>query len=176
MRHNGTANEEEEPLVDTTVAIPLRSKRTERKQKKLQEKTLKYHTALVDLPSELLVEILEQLRPCDVFVMLRVSKPLRKFVQNNEASIANGINQRRYYALSQCFRLPVLFQTLDERAQIVLQRKERQERLGIRKNYYQHIQPPNPQIICTCWACIQAWNNLCLVLDFASWQKNLDRG
>lgn len=40
--------------------------------------------------------------------------------------------------------------------------------------YSQHIRGYDPNHICTCLACVFDWNNLCLVLDLAHWQKNFE--
>jgi hypothetical protein len=176
MRNNEILAELEEPLVDKTVAIPLHSKRTERKQKQRQEKARKYRMSLLDLPSELVIDIFGHLRPCDVFIVSRVSQSLRQFIFQHEAKIANEIIKSRYTALTKCFQLPILLGKVDESAHPALQSEERQELLNIHKKPYQHIKPPDPQVICTCLTCMLAWNYLCVVVDFAGWQDNLDQG
>jgi hypothetical protein len=176
MRTTAPALEQEEPLIDTTVAIPIHSKRTERKQKKRQEKALKHHTTLLDIPSELLIAILSHLRPSDVFTISRVSKTLRHFVLQNETQVAHSIIQSRYRALAKCFQLPILLNAVDESAHPALQSEERQELLNIHKKPYQHIRAPDPTLVCTCLTCMLAWNYLCAVVDFAKWQDNLDQG
>lgn len=48
--------------------------------------------------------------------------------------------------------------------------------LGIHKRPYQHVQPVDCERVCTCLTCMLAWNNLNLILDFASWRANLEAG
>lgn len=177
IRSEETIAEVDEPLIDTTVAIPLHSKRTERKQKRRQEKDkARKILALLDVPSELMIEILGHLRPSDIFVVSRVSKSLRNFTLQHEAKIASEIIESRYKILAKCFRLPVLLDKVDESAHRALQDEERQKSLNIHKKPYQHVKPPDPQVLCTCMTCMLAWNFLCLVVDFAGWQRKLDQG
>ncbi|KAH7323530.1 hypothetical protein BKA65DRAFT_481342 [Rhexocercosporidium sp. MPI-PUGE-AT-0058] len=173
-----TLNELEEPLVDTTAAIPLHSKRTERRQKKrhLKEKASKQHATLWDLPSELVTNILTLLRPSDLFRFSRVNQPLREFVLQEEASLCRKIVAKRYAVLSQCFPLPVLLENVDGEIRPAMLSDERQAVMNIHKRPYQHIHPPDQHLICTCLTCMLAWNNLNLVVDFSHWQRNLDQG
>ncbi|KAG4437319.1 hypothetical protein IFR05_007215 [Cadophora sp. M221] len=168
----------EEPLIDTTAAIPLHSKRTERRQKKrhLKEKASKQHATLWDLPSELVTDILSLLRPSDIFRLLRVNHPLREFVLQEEARLCRKIVAKRYAVLSQCFPLPSLLENVDEEIHPAMLSDERQAIMNIHKRPYQHIQPPDKHLICTCLTCMLAWNNLNLVVDFSHWQRNLDQG
>jgi hypothetical protein len=172
-------NEEpEEPLVDTTAAIPLRSKRTERRQRKrhLEAKASKQHATLWDLPSELVMDILILLRPSDIFMLSRVNQALRHFILQEEAGIAREIITRRYAILSKCFPIPVLLENVDKEAHTALLSDARQAILNIHKRPYQHIKLPDQRLVCTCLTCMLAWNNLNLVVDFAYWQRNLDQG
>lgn len=41
---------------------------------------------------------------------------------------------------------------------------------------YQHVQPPDLTLVCTCMTCVLRWNSLCLAIDFAHWQDDLDSG
>lgn len=168
----------DEPLVDTTTAIPLRSKRTERQQKKrnLKEKSSKQHATLWDLPSELFIDILTLLRPSDIFALARVNHPLRIFILQEEARICRKVVAGRYTVLSECFPPPVPLGKVDKEAHPALLSDERQAILNIHKRPYQHIAIPDQHLICTCLTCILAWNNLNLVVDFAYWQPNLDQG
>jgi hypothetical protein len=169
--------EEEEPLVDTTEALPLRSKRTERRQRKRHQKeTCKQHATLWDLPSELLLSVLSFLRPSDVFKLSRVNHEFRKYIYEEESNIVRRITARRYAVLAKCFPLPVLLEKVDEDAHPALLSEERQTLSNIHKRPYQHIQRSDPYTICTCLTCILSWNNLNLVIDFAHWQRNLDQG
>ena len=48
--------------------------------------------------------------------------------------------------------------------------------LQIHRKPYQHIiKSIDPRKVCTCMNCVFAWNNLCLILDLAHWQKSLDK-
>jgi hypothetical protein len=181
MRKDEPVDESEEPLVDTTAAIPLHSKRTNRQQKKRQkketkEKAAKQHATLWDLPSEVVLEICGYSRPSDIFALSRANQALRQFILANEARICKEIIKRRYIALSKCFQLPVMLEKVDESAHPALKCAERQELLNIHKKPYQHIRFPDPQLICTCLTCMLNWNYLCVVVDFADWQDNLDKG
>jgi hypothetical protein len=170
--------EEAKPLVDTTKALPLRSKRTERRQKKRHQKeeAFKQHATLWDLPSELLLDILTFLRPSDIFKLSRVNRALRNFIFDEESNIARKIIARRYAVLAKCFPTPVLLEKVDENAHPALLSEERQTLLNIHKRPYQHIQRPDPYTLCTCLTCMLSWNNLNLVIDFAHWQRNLNQG
>jgi hypothetical protein len=118
MRKEEKTDEVEEPLVDTTAPIPLRSKRTERQQKKrhLREKAHKQQATLWDLPLELIHDILALLCPSDVFRLSRVNKPLRQFIHEEEDVVVRGFINRRYAALSKCFPAPVLLEKVDAKA------------------------------------------------------------
>ncbi|KAH8593265.1 hypothetical protein B0O99DRAFT_217791 [Bisporella sp. PMI_857] len=167
--------EGEEALNDNTAVIPLRSKRTERLQKKQQKKERKRKSrmSLLDLPSELVLEILSFLRPNDVLVLQRVSKNFRAFVGKQEGKIAGEIIKWRYSVLSKCFQLPVLRDRIDETAHSALQDMEGSE---MRRRHFQHVLPLDPEILCSCRECSLNWVHLCGVMDFAHWQTNLDKG
>ena len=168
----------DEPLVDTTEKMTLRSKRTERLQKKIQKKEGKrLHSTInsfLDLPSELLVEILTYLRPSDLFLLMRVNRSANKFIETHENTISGAVINRRYSILSKVFPLPVLFEKIDKCIHPVLLAPRHQQRLVIHKAPYWHISPADPKNTCSCMACVLAWNNLCLIVDIAHWQKKLD--
>ncbi len=168
-----------EPLIDTTAALTLNSKKTKRAQKQLQrrqEKAAKRQkpTSLLDLPPELLVEVIAHLLPSDLFALLRVNRTVKNFVEQQENSIINDIVRRRYWVLSRCFPVPVPFDRVDESAKPALLSEARQKMLIIHKKPYQHVQQVDEQKICTCISCVYAWNNLNLILDLAHWQKNMN--
>ena len=168
---------DEEPLNDTTVTLPLRSKKTERLQRKQQKKSdRKVHSEIkcfLDLPGELLIEVLGHFRPSDIFSLLRLNHFSRDFVLSNEASIAISIKQRRYWVLNQCFPLPIPLSAVEPFAHSALLSSKWQDRLKIHRNPYQHIKHINPREVCTCMSCVLAWNNLNIILDLAHWQTNL---
>jgi hypothetical protein len=169
---------DDEPLVDTTVALAKNSKKTARLQKRQQRKQArKVHSeiqSLLDFPQELLLVILGFLQPSDIFIMLRVSRSMRALILGNERSIADESMARHYWVLKQCFPLPVPLERVPSVARPVLMSEQWQDRLRIHKNPYQHIMPINPSDTCTCMSCVLAWNNLNIILDLAHWQQNLE--
>ncbi|KAI9146847.1 hypothetical protein HJFPF1_13415 [Paramyrothecium foliicola] len=170
-----------EPLVDTTEALRLRSKRTERAHKKqgLRAKNKKPNRRqinILNLPLELTLYIVELLRPSDVLSLAQVNRELHRFIAAEESSIAAAIGRWRYGCLARCFRLPVLMDDVDPAIHAPLQHEERQELLAIHKKPYQHAQPPDATRICTCLTCTLRWSALCIAVDFAHWQDHLDGG
>ena len=170
--------EDDEPLVDTTAALQLRSKKTERMQKRLEKKSKKKPASkpqsFLDLPSELILEILTYLQPSDVFRLQRLNRPMQSFIHSNEPTIAREIIRTRYSILAKCFPLPIPFAQIDPKYHPALLSPKRQDLLAIHKKPYQHIKPLDPLEICTCMTCVFAWNNLCTILDLAHWQPALD--
>jgi hypothetical protein len=169
----------EEPLVDNTKLLPLRSKRTERRQKKRHQKEVasKKYATLWDLPSELLLAIFGFLRPSDILQLSSVNREFYNFISREEPDIVRKIVAHRYAVLSKCFPLPVLLEEVDEDARTaLLSLSEERQIMNIHKRPFQHIHPPDQHIICTCLTCTLAWNNLNLLVDFAYWQRNLDLG
>ncbi|KAK0706220.1 hypothetical protein B0T26DRAFT_655937 [Lasiosphaeria miniovina] len=169
----------DEPLVDLTKALALHSKRTERQRKKLAKRAdtiaARHWSGLLDMPYEILTAILSILCPRDVFVLLRVSKPLRNFILSDEDTLAASIISLRYASLERCFLRPVLMQDVDSALRAAVQNPDRQE-MTVHKRPFQHIQPPDMSLTCTCLTCMLRWNCLCLVVDFAHWQGNLEKG
>ncbi|CAF9932815.1 MAG: hypothetical protein GOMPHAMPRED_006670 [Gomphillus americanus] len=169
------------PLIDTTASLVLNSKKTKRLEK--QQLRKKQHrqgskqtaTNLLDLPAELLYEILVWFRPSDVLVLLRTSRSVRGFIRQYEDSIVRGIIRRRYQVLSRCFPLPVSVSRLGDDVQSILLNKKRQDALHFHKVPYQHIRPQDVLKVCSCTWCIVCWNNLCMVLDFSHFQKYLSK-
>ncbi|KAK7995058.1 hypothetical protein PG990_013831 [Apiospora arundinis] len=191
-----------EPLEDKTEALTLRSKKTERAQKRQQLKAKKPKPTpkgpLLDLPYELLLEILYLLRPSDVFNLRRAAKGYDNFITSEESRIAQQIVSWRYSCLVQCFRLPVLIRDMQNEEKVseynkkhhggngseeddgidivaILQSSERQDRLGIHKRPNNHFPPPDPAEVCTCLTCVLRWSALCMIVDFAHWQATLDK-
>lgn len=179
-RHAVPPLDGEEPLVDTTAAIALHSKRTERLQKRQAKKGKKNAVysdvkSFLELPSELLLEVLHYLRPSDIFTLTRLNRSARAYISDHESSICQEIIAWRYPILTQCFPPPILFEHVDVSAHTALLSPRHQQRLVIHKKLYQHVRAADPQNTCSCLACVMAWNNLCLVLDLAHWQDDLDR-
>jgi hypothetical protein len=130
----------DEPLVDTTEKMTLRSKRTERLQKKMQKKEGKRLRSTInsflDLPSELLVEVLAYLRPSDLFFLMRVNRSAKEFIETHENVISEAVIDRRYSILSKVFPLPVPFEKIDKSIHPVLLAPRHQQRLIIHKAPY----------------------------------------
>lgn len=171
--------DDDEPLVDTTVALPLRSKKMLRLKRKAVDKQKKAAqrppmTNLMDLPPELLQEVLGHLRANDIFQLLLVNRSFHDFVREHENTVTREIIRRRYWVLARCFPLPLAFEHVDPSARSALLSVRRQDMLQIHKKPYQHIMGIDPLKICTCMACVFAWNNLNVVLDLSHWQKNLN--
>lgn len=174
------ADENDEPLIDTTAALPLKSKKTQRMQKRMGKKTSKKQAAassqpsLLSLPAELLHEILSYLRPTDLFRLAPVSHSTSAFIHQHSTTLAKDISQSRYWVLLRCFPLPVPFTAVPRDAHSALLNSKRQEMLNIHKRPYQHVQNIDPHQTCTCMSCVFAWNNLCMLLDLSHYQRNLD--
>ncbi|KAK4245099.1 hypothetical protein C7999DRAFT_43350 [Corynascus novoguineensis] len=168
------------PVVDLTQPLALRSKRTERQRRKQQKRAFSttpadQSTRLVDLPLELMMAILELLRPSDIFALLRVNKELRTFLLSNEAIIAQPIVRLRYPILERCLPRPVGLGNIESAIISLLKSPDRPD-LGSHRNAHQNIPPPDNTLHCTCMTCLVRWNALCAVIDFAHWQDHLDKG
>ncbi|KAI5361402.1 Putative F-box domain-containing protein [Septoria linicola] len=172
--------EEEEPLIDTTEKLQLKSKKTNRAKKK-HEKRLKKTTAIselksfLELPTELLDEVLSYLSPSDVIRLQRLNKSTRNYIEHNESSIAKTIIDRRYHVLSRAFQCPVPFDQLDAQTQCSLLSTGWQEIAKThRTSYYQIVKLLDPRKVCSCTTCMLAWANLNILLDLAHFQKHLN--
>jgi hypothetical protein len=172
------ASEDDEPLNDTTAALALHSKKTERVQRRQATRARKNSekASLARLPTELLLETLKLVRPSDVFAFSGVCPRFRALVLAHSTVIGDEILQRRYRILAQCFPLPVLLSHVDAATRSLLTDESRQKTLSQHSKAYPHVRPPDAQQLCTCLTCILTSNNLGLVLDFAHWQDNLDNG
>lgn len=163
-------------------SLTVYSKRSERQRKKQQLKKSKpcgEHRSLLDLPFDILIDVLAFVRPSDVFRLSRTCRPLNHFLLVEHAAlVSRSIIQLRYSCLEKCLRLPVLISDVDDlHLSALLQAPERQKKLDIhRRPYYQHVKPPDPSLVCTCLTCVLRWNVLCLAVDFAHWQDHLDAG
>ena len=172
------SSDDEEPLEDKTAALSLKSKRTERMQRKKAKQDRKRDAIIniTKLPTEILLECLKALQPSDVLRFAKVNRRFRELVHVNSKILGDAIITQRYSILSQCFPTPRLLSEIDPSIQSLLVEPSRQASLSIHHKPYQHVQSPNPHLICSCITCVLTWNNLSLVLDFAHWQDNLDRG
>lgn len=171
-------SDDDEPLDDKTAALSLRSKRTERMQRRrvVRNKKRDAIVNLTKLPTELILESLYYLQPRDVFNFSFVNHRFLSLVNANANVIGAAIIKRRYTILAQCFPTPRLLDHVEPSVRELLKDPNRQKQLSIHNRPYQHIQPPDAQQLCTCLTCILTWNNLGLVLDFAHWQEHLDSG
>lgn len=173
------ASSDHEPLIDTTARLSLHSKKTARLQRRQQKKQSARKVrseiqSFLDLPPELLSLVLSFLQPSDIYSLLRLNRSMRGYLLENENAIADSILNRRYWVLRQCFPLPVTLDRVPDFARPALLSQQWQDRLRIHKNPYQHIKQIDPSVVCTCMSCVLAWNNLCIILDLARWQSNLD--
>ncbi|EMD00307.1 hypothetical protein BAUCODRAFT_63068 [Baudoinia panamericana UAMH 10762] len=167
------------PLVDTTAALAKNSKKTKRLQKQAQKRQQKVAArarphSYLDLPAELLQEVLACLRPSDLFRMTMVNRATNDFINLHERFIAQDILNSRYWILQQCFPLPEELQHVDVDTASALRDPRRQKMTEIHKKPYQHIKPPDSDKLCTCPFCLLAWNNLNVVLDMAHFQSSLN--
>lgn len=177
-RHIANISDDEEPLEDKTAALQLHSKRTER-QKKQQAKRIRKREAIMSLtklPTELIIETLTYLRPGDVLRLGLTCRRFHSIVDANASVVGNAIMQQRYPLMVQCLVLPKLLADIEPSARSFLTGERRQEVLVLNRRPYLHLQAPDEQLVCTCRSCISAWTNLCVVLDFAHWQTDLDTG
>ena len=175
-----------EPLQDLTQPLALRSKRTERRRKKLEKKEASSRRSssalggepigVLHLPVELLLAILELLRPSDLFALSRVSKQLRAFLIADEAAIVHRVVNLRYPILQRCLLRPLLMVDVDPSLQPLLRMPERPDLNRSHRIAHQNIPPPDDAFHCTCLTCIVRWNALCAVVDLAHWQDHLDNG
>lgn len=164
-----------------TQTLPLRSRKTERRRRKL-EKQAKRAAAVaasrgfLDLPYELLMAILSFLRPSDIFILSRVNKQLRSFILAEQAGISKHVIGLRYSVLARCLLRPVLMRDVDPAFHPLLRDPGRPDIRQSRRAARQNIPPPDSSLVCTCLTCLLRWDVLCAVVDFAHWQDNLDKG
>lgn len=154
------------------------SKKSERQRKKQLKRGNKadFNLTLLDLPFDVLIQVVSYLRPSDVFRLSRTCRPLHSFIlEEHPSRVARSIIQWRYSCLEKCIRLPVLVSDVEKVYRDVLQDHERLKGHDIRRRpYYQHVKAPDPDLVCTCLTCILRWNVLGLAVDFSYWQDKLD--
>ncbi|SMQ55096.1 unnamed protein product [Zymoseptoria tritici ST99CH_3D7] len=168
---------EDEPLIDTTQALPLRSKKTERLQKRNLKKLqrTKFPSSIksfLELPPELLEEVFSHLLPSDLLSLLQINKSLNSYILANESAIVRNLTSIRYPVLSKCLPLPVPLAEVPDPAKRALLSEAWQSRLQIHFKPYQHIPRFDSESLCSCITCFLAWNNLNLVLDLAHFQRH----
>lgn len=171
-----STDDEDEPLFDQTAALLKNSKKTRRlqKQKRQRQTNQSLQTPnLLELPAEILLDMLGYLTPSDVFRLLQVNHATRDFIYQHETSIAKDIMTRRYWVLSRCFPLPKSLHEVDAVSQAALSHPARERMTEVHKKPYQHIRPPDSQSLCTCTSCLLAWNNMNVVLDLGHFQYHL---
>ncbi|KAI6909205.1 hypothetical protein KC318_g8445 [Hortaea werneckii] len=173
--------EEEEdddaPLVDHTAPLAKNSKKTKRllkQQQKRQEKASSKVRNFLELPAELLQEVLGHLRPTDIIRVSQLNHATKNFIQEQEGAIAKDVMDRRYWVLRRCLPLPVYFEQVDQASKQALLNPSWQEKTAINRKPYQHIKTIDPEKVCSCPSCLLAWNNLNVVLDLAHFQWNLN--
>ncbi|KAH6645197.1 hypothetical protein BKA67DRAFT_587155 [Truncatella angustata] len=160
-------DEELEPLEDKTEPLQRRSKRTERAERKQKQKVEKHKvesqvTHILELPHELVLEILYYCQPSTLMNLRRTSRAYRDVLLQEESRILDRVCDLRYRCLRKCFHPPVLLKHggTQKRAQ---------------KTIPAHS-APDPALICTCFICLLRWNSLNIILDFAHYQNDLERG
>lgn len=169
------------PLQDLTQDLALHSKRTKRLRRKLEKRAQTKSASgfaprgFLDMPLELLMAILNLLRPSDIVALMQVSKELREFLLENEETIARRIVKLRYPILERCFPRPVLMQDIDPSAQPLLKSGDRFS-ISDPSYKFQNIPSPEYAVHCTCLTCTGRWNALCAAVDFSRWQVHLDMG
>ncbi|AEO71903.1 uncharacterized protein THITE_50821 [Thermothielavioides terrestris NRRL 8126] len=169
------------PVAESTRVLPCHSKRAQRQLRKQEKRArrqpkLQNPSGFQDLPCELMMEILELLRPSDIFALLRVCKALRSLILDNEAPLMRAVTNLRYSVLQRCFLRPVPLQDVSPALRPLLRSPRRPDLQHGHRPQHQHIPPPDPAISCTCLTCVGRWYSLCAVVDFAHWQDHLDKG
>ncbi|KAK7959206.1 uncharacterized protein PG986_004060 [Apiospora aurea] len=175
--------EDLEPLEDKTEALTLRSKKDEPGAK--EAAASRGQEAGQTRPARPAARSPVRASAGDL-VPAAAQRPLQP------APRGQGLRRLHY-----CFRLPVLIRDIQQQQRRIngdhnedgqneeaddidivpiLQSPERQDRLGIHKRPYSHVPPPDPAEVCTCLTCVLRWSALCLIVDFAHWQDDLDRG
>ncbi|KAK4097302.1 hypothetical protein N658DRAFT_569398 [Parathielavia hyrcaniae] len=154
------------PVEDATKLLELRSKRTERRRRKLEKRAVSKPWSnsqlggLVGLPIELLLQILELLRPSDIFALRRVNRTLRAFLFDQEASITRNIINLRYPILERSLLRPL---------------RPPRHTIFAPQRLPEHPSPDN-SLHCTCLTCLVRWNARCAVVDLVHWRDHLDTG
>ncbi|KAF2857052.1 hypothetical protein K470DRAFT_224060 [Piedraia hortae CBS 480.64] len=164
-----------EKIEDRTAPLTKVSKKTQRRQlKRLRAKRPSQAPTPLDLPAELLHDILTHLTPSEVLRARCLSRNFNAFISSNESSLARSVIRKKYRVLSQSFPLPQPLSALDEESLQALRRPGRKSLLTDYQKGFTHIPSPPGDKICTCPSCIMAWNNLATVLDLHHWQSNLN--
>ncbi|CAN9208144.1 unnamed protein product [Alternaria alternata] len=108
-------SDDDEPLEDKTAALTLKNKKTERMKRKNATRQQK-RDAIVNitkLPTELILESLKYLRPCDVIDFSLVNRRFQSLVKANANIIGDAIIARRYSILIKCLPTPRLLADVD---------------------------------------------------------------
>ncbi|KAK4460387.1 hypothetical protein QBC42DRAFT_332598 [Cladorrhinum samala] len=173
----------EDVLVDLTQPIEKKSKKTKRQEMRMQKKRPPFKPRqFSDLDCDVMLCVLEFCVPTAIWALSKVCRGFRELIAANEQYIADRIIAFRYPNISRCFRLPVLVTQLDssairdefgdiERSLDIFKREILPKRIQLR-----HIPKHLSKVTCSCTSCVDRWNMLCLAVDFAHWQDDLDRG
>jgi len=170
------AEDDDEPLIDHTAPLAKNSKKTKRllkQQGRRQKKASSKVHNFLELPAELLHEILGHLLPSDILRVAEINHATRDFVHEYETSIAKDVMDRRFWVLRRCFPLPVAFANLDEPSRAALLNPSWQDKTKIHR-FYTQMKTSDPTKLCSCMSCLLAWNNLSLALDFGHFQWHLN--
>ena len=169
--------DDDEPLIDHTAPLAKNSKKTKRLQKQQQKRQQKASSRIrnfLELPPELLQEVLGHLLPTDIFRIMQLNRATREFILENETSIAKNIMDQRFWVLRNCLPLPTPFAEVDDASKAALLNPSWQEKTNINRKPYQHVKTIDPQRVCSCPSCLLAWNNLNVVLDISHFQWHLN--
>ena len=131
---------------------------------------------LADIPYELLLHVLNFLRPSDVLRLSLVSRSLMQFISCNENTIASAIISHRYQILARCFLLPLCVDILSETERDALQSQIARGQHNGKVLMHRHLSlPSSSPDICICFACTVSWVKLNIILDQSHSQVVLNR-
>ncbi|KAK3990422.1 hypothetical protein QBC44DRAFT_288756 [Cladorrhinum sp. PSN332] len=172
------SKDDQDVLVDLTEPLKLTSKRTKRQQTKIQKKRVTFRQ-FPDLHQDAVMCILDYCTPRTIWALSQVCRGLGQLIRNNETYLANRVIALRYPNISKGFQLPYLMtQVIDTCPDPnILQALDiyREKIIPLRVRL-RHIPGHPVDTICSCTSCIDRWNMLCLAVDFAIWQDDLDNG
>lgn len=174
---------DEDVLIDLTQPMEKKSKKTKRQEMRMQKKKPPFKPRqFSDIDCDVMFCILDFCVPTSIWALSKVCRGFRELIRANEQHIMDRIIAFRYPNISRCFRLPVLMTQLDnsaildefgniQRSLEIFKREILPKRIHLR-----HIPKHLSKITCSCTSCVDRWNTLCLAVDFAHWQDDLDHG